>query len=131
MNRTVRRAAQGLRKRNEFDDLLQIYAEDKGTITVGQRLALNSLSSFEEGQRVTAELGGHYAHRQAVAQAQQSPPVPNNMPGDASKLIFPPSFSSQPPPPPDDPMDGRPPGGGGVPEFPPRRWWLPPECRGQ
>ena len=88
MNRTVRRAAQGLRKRNEFDDLLQIYAKDKGTITLPQRLALNALSSFEEGARVTAELGGHYAHRQAVAQAQQSPPVPN-MPGDVSKLIFP------------------------------------------
>ena len=56
MNRTVRQAAP-LRRRNEFEDLLKIYDEDKGAITLPQRLALNALASFEGSARVTAELG--------------------------------------------------------------------------
>ena len=30
MNRTVRKVAERLRKRNEFDDLLNIYERDRG-----------------------------------------------------------------------------------------------------
>ena len=94
MNRTVRRAAQGLRRRNEFEDLLRIYDEDKGSITLPQRLALQTLASFEESGRATAELDAHHAHREAVAQAVQVK-GPKGIPSDAAGLIFPP----QPPQP--------------------------------
>ena len=58
MDRTIRRSAARLRVRPEFDELLGIYARDEGKITLPQRIALQSLASFEEGARVTEELGG-------------------------------------------------------------------------
>ena len=46
MNRTVRKVAERLRKRNEFDDLLQIYEQDKGVVALPARLAVNALAGF-------------------------------------------------------------------------------------
>ena len=42
MNRTVRKVAERLRKSNEFDDLLQIYEQDKGEVTLPARLAVSA-----------------------------------------------------------------------------------------
>ena len=47
MNRTVRKVAERLRKRNEFDDLLNIYERDRGAVTLPARIAVNALASFE------------------------------------------------------------------------------------
>ena len=72
MDRTIRRSAARLRVRPEFDELLGTYQRDEGKITLPQRIALQSLASFEEGARVTAELGGHHARHEAVEGAQRT-----------------------------------------------------------
>ena len=44
MNWTVRTVAERLRKRKEFDGLLQIYEQDKGEVTLPSGLAINVLA---------------------------------------------------------------------------------------
>ena len=74
MDRTIRRSAARLRVRPEFDELLGIYQRDEGRITLPQRIALQSLASFEEGARVTAELGDTtHGARQSHAQRTNIP----------------------------------------------------------
>ena len=106
MDRTIRRSAARLRVRPEFDELLGIYARDEGKITLPQRIALQSLASFEEGARVTEELGGHHARREAVARAayEHTQTQPPGLPRDAANLINPPR-----PPPPSPPPSFQPP----------------------
>ena len=73
MNRTVNRAAERLRKRNEFADLIQIYDDDKGQVTLPARIAINARASFEHADNATAELGADKARRMAAARATQAP----------------------------------------------------------
>ena len=90
MNRTVRKVAERLRKRNEFDDLLQIYEQDKGVVTLPARLAVNALAGFEHAGTVTAELNVQHTRRVAAAQATQAPKgPPPGMPGDAARVLYP------------------------------------------
>ena len=90
MNRTVRKVAERLRKRNEFDDLLNIYERDKGTVTLPARMAVNALASFEHADAVTAELNVQQTRRVAAAQATQAPKgPPPGMPGDAARVLYP------------------------------------------
>ena len=90
MNRTVRKVAERLRKRNEFDDLLQIYEEDKGKITLPARLAVDALAGFEHADTVSAELNVQHTRRVAAAQATQAPKrPPPGMPGDAARALYP------------------------------------------
>ena len=90
MNRTVRKVAERLRKRNEFDDLLQIYEQDKGVVTLPARLAVNALAGFEHADTVTAELNVQHTRRVAAAQATQAPKgPPPGMPGDAARVLYP------------------------------------------
>ena len=90
MNRTVRKVAERLRKRNEFDDLLNIYERDKGTVTLPARLAISALASFEHADAVTAELNVQQTRRVAAAQATQAPKgPPPGMPGDAARVLYP------------------------------------------
>ena len=91
MNRTVRKTAERLRRRNEFDDLLNIYERDKGTVTLPARMAVNALASFEHAESVTAELNVQQTRRVAAAQATQAPKgPPPGMPGDAARVLYPP-----------------------------------------
>ena len=46
INRTAKRVAERLRKRSEFDDLLQIYDDDKGQVTLPARLAISALAEL-------------------------------------------------------------------------------------
>ena len=90
MNRTVRKVAERLRKRNEFDDLLNIYERDKGTVTLPARLAVTALASFEHADAVTAELNVQHTRRVAAAQATKAPKgPPPGMPGDAARVLYP------------------------------------------
>ena len=90
MNRTVRKVAERLRKRNEFDDLLNIYERDKGTVTLPARMAVHALASFEHADAVTAELNVQQSRRVAAAQATQAPKgPPPGMPGDAAQVLYP------------------------------------------
>ena len=91
MNRTARKVAGRLRRRNEFDDLLNIYERDKGTVTLPARMAVNALASFEHSESVTAELNVQQTRREAAAQATQAPKgPPPGMPGDAARVLYPP-----------------------------------------
>ena len=88
MNRTARKVAERLRVRNEFDDLLQMYEEDKGHITLPARLAVNALAGFEHADTVTAELHVQHTRRVAAAQATRAPRgPPPGMPGDAARVL--------------------------------------------
>ena len=90
MNQTVRKVAERLRKRNEFDDLLNIYERDKGAVTLPARLTLSSLASFEHADAVTAELNVQQTRRVAAAQATQAPKgPPPGMPRDAARVLYP------------------------------------------
>ena len=90
MNRTVRKVAERLRKRNEFDDLLNSYERDRGTVTLPARMAISALASFEHADVVTAELNVQHARRVAAAQATQAPKgPPPGMPGDAARVLYP------------------------------------------
>ena len=90
MNRTVRKVAERLRKRNEFDDLLNIYERDRGAVTLPARMAISALASFEHAESVTAELNVQQTRRVAAAQATQAPKgPPPGMPGDAARVLFP------------------------------------------
>ena len=112
MNRTVRKVAERLRKRNEFDDLLNIYERDKGTVTLPARLAVTALASFEHAEAVTAELNVQQTRRVAAAQATQAPKgPPPGMPGDAARVLYPQPHHG-------GAGGGRPPPGGGQPDYP-------------
>ena len=91
MNRTARKVAERLRKRNSFDDLLNFYERDRGTVTLPARMAISALASFEHADVVTAELNVQHARRVAAAQATQAPKgPPPGMPGDAARVLYPP-----------------------------------------
>ena len=68
MNRTVRKVA-----KSKMNDLLQIYEQDKGTVTLPARMAVNALASFEHAEAVSAELGIQHTRRVAAAQATLAP----------------------------------------------------------
>ena len=90
MNRTMRKVAERLRVRNEFDDLLQSYEQDNGNITLPARLAVNALAGFEHAYTVTAELNVQNTRRVAAAQATQAPKgPPPGMPADAARALYP------------------------------------------
>ena len=77
---------------NEFEDLLQIYAEDKGEGALPARIAINALASFEHADTVTADLDAGQSRRVAAAQATQSPKGghPGMLP-DAERVSYPPA----------------------------------------
>ena len=110
MNRTVRKVAERQRKRNEFDDLLQIYEQDKGVVTLPALLAVSALAGFEHAATVTAELNVQHTRRVAAAQATQAPKgPPSGMPGGAARVLYPQPHQGgagggggQPPPGPSD-----------------------------
>ena len=112
MNRTVRKVAERLRKRNEFDDLLNIYERDRGAVTLPARMAVNALASFEHADAVTAELNVQQTRRVAAAQATQAPKgPPPGMPGDAARVLYPQPHHG-------GAGGGQPPPGGSSPDFP-------------
>ena len=84
MNGAVKRVAERLRQRSEFDDLLQVFEEDKGHITRPVRIAINALASYEHAENVTADLGANHSRRVASAKATQAPQGPPGMPGYAA-----------------------------------------------
>ena len=68
MNQTVRKVAKRLRKRNSFEDLLNIYERDKAVVTLPARLAITAVASFAHTDAVTAELNVQQTRRVAAAQ---------------------------------------------------------------
>jgi hypothetical protein len=99
MNRTLRRTADRLRTRPEFEDLLGMYKRDVGHITASSRVALQSLVSLEESGRAAEELDTHHAHRVRVADAvsQHAQQLPAGVPPQVSKPNLPPPPTPQPP----------------------------------
>jgi hypothetical protein len=93
MNRTLRRTADRLRTRPEFEDLLGMYKRDVGHITASSRVALQSLVSLEESGRAAEELDTHHAHRVRVAEAvsQHAQQLPAGVPPQVSKPNLPPT----------------------------------------
>ena len=115
MNRTVRKVAERLRKRNSFEDLLNIYEQDKGAVTLPARLAVTALASFEHADAVTAELNVQQTSRVAAAQATQAPKgPPPGMPGDAARVLYPQPHHGGA----GGGGGGQPPPGGGQPDYP-------------
>ena len=76
MDRKIREVAERLRKRSEFEDLLQVYDEDKVHVTLPARLAISALAGFEHAEAVTAQLGVDHARRVAATLATQARPTP-------------------------------------------------------
>ena len=103
-------ALRGLKRRLEFEDLVEDFQEDKGKITLPRRLHLNTLASFEFADQQEALLQGKHARKEAVAVAHATH---STTPGDPGNLVNP-----KPQAPPDVPMSPPgpppPPAGGGA-----------------
>ena len=101
-------ALRGLKRRLEFEDLVEDFQEDKGKITLPRRLHLNTLASFEFADQQEALLQGQHARREAVAVAHANH---TTTPGDPGNLLNPKAQA-----PPDAPMapPGPPPAGPGA-----------------
>jgi len=85
------KVARGLRVRNEFEDLLGILKRDPGKIHLPERLSLQALAHFEEGERVSEELNQNHSRRAAIAHAiHMHSQVPSGLPIDAQNIINPP-----------------------------------------